>query len=207
MLPLSAVALGTCALLSGWVGSGSAAQRVVRVMPAATAPPPTTAYSVLTRPQAPGDDLSDQRYSVSKLAETMPVDQRGARVLERDADGEIVTLVPLTNGRLCLHVIYTDGTAGGGCAPDAEADSTGIVAGQPGAQVGLVPDGVSQVSVSLSDGSVTNVPVTNNVFHAPPDGVAATMSGTAVQLMTARAVAKMLGGSPKVVRPRVNTDE
>lgn len=80
------------------------------------------------------------------------------------------TVIP-GNGYLCLHAVSVDGQLGGmDCVPTAKAVAGGdlLETGAIGAGgeliAGLVPDGVTSVTVNFSDGHTQNVTVTNNVY-------------------------------------------
>jgi hypothetical protein len=132
-------------------------------------------YGVLARPAVPADAMSDQRVPVAKLAQSMKIDPTGARVVSKTPT-ETVALVPRADGKLCLHIVRADGFAGGACPDTASATSDGVAAGPPGSQVGVVPDGVKQITFELTDGTTTTAAVRANVYHAPAEAISATFS-------------------------------
>lgn len=164
---LTAVALAAVAAcsLSGWL--------LIDRFSTARAAPPSEAYAELKQPATDADALRETAVPIARLASDQPeVDPSGARRLT-SSEGDVVALVPRRDGRLCMHIVRSDGSAGGSC-PDAEtAAKQGIVAGAPGTQIGVVPDAVSQVTFRLTDGSTTNTTVRSNVYRAPAKAVSA----------------------------------
>lgn len=130
----------------------------------ATASPTPQPYSVLDRPASPSDAVADKPVSIADLAKDMSeVQAERARVLSANAR-RTVALVPRSDGKLCLSIMGANGYAAGGCADEAQAATRGIVTGPPGAQVGLVPDGVSEVTITKTDGSSETASVQSNLY-------------------------------------------
>lgn len=139
----------------------------------ASASPPADAYSVLSRPETAADSVDNKPVTPARLAQDMPaVDAKAARVLPDNAR-RTVALVPRRDGKLCLAVFGGNGYTTGTCAERTAAITEGLVAGVPGAQVGVAPDGVREVTYRMTDGSNRTGAVTSNVYWPPAEAAAA----------------------------------
>jgi hypothetical protein len=116
---------------------------------------------VLKEPAAvlPAASVPNAQAGLSRLAQTTP-------------DGDDVYLVPLSDGGVCL---VTSSTSEDGCAPkeavlSGEATSSDTCSPSvPPSQIeiaGIVPDGISDAQVTLSDGSHVPLDVVNNTYVA-----------------------------------------
>jgi hypothetical protein len=107
------------------------------------------------------------------MAADMPdLDPTGTRVLRRDAV-ETLAVIPTKSGGACLATMHSNGGAGRACTT---ATNPSVALVRYGQTIGLVPDGVDTISYRLSDGSVVQGGVVNNVYEAPADAAAATFA-------------------------------
>jgi hypothetical protein len=92
--------------------------------------------------------------------------------------GGVLWMIPTTTGDTCMAVGSTvmDSPRGLTCAPDSDITTDGLAseAMTPtgGTISGFVPDGVSEVSVSLASGQTSTVPVADNSFSISVSGPA-----------------------------------
>ncbi len=142
------------------------------------------AFAVLHRPRTAADVVPAQAHVVFSASS-------GANVnLSRRVQTAAGTAYVIPgNGSMCLMSGAGSeahpGTAGAGCVPDAAADA-GYLEMEEGGEYragetesaltfvsGLVPDGVSEVTIHLASGSTTVVPVTENVYMREVRGTVA----------------------------------
>lgn len=175
---VAVAAAGLAASTAGIAGaSGDRSARPATAAPAsaavATGPAPaaTVPFSVLVRAANAADKGTQQRVGQSTLgtetADLMPED---ARVLV-DTPNLNVAIMPGRNGQLCFTYLLANGDGGANCNSIRIAETQGLSLYRPGWGIGVVPDSVKSVAVTLEDGTTANVPVTNNVYQAPIDGV------------------------------------
>lgn len=165
-------ALAATGVLSGGpvsIGQYQAGQRapLAAVIPPAQA----AAFAILRRPTNAADALPPSLLP-AQFVGVYGADAALARHIEGLPAGVDVWVVPGSRS-LCLV-----GNSGASCGPDATMIDHGLAmssgsAGNPGAQsiIGLVPDGVGSVTLTLTDGSQRTVAVADN-------GYAATVQGT-----------------------------
>jgi hypothetical protein len=136
---------------------------------AAAAPTAVPTYAPLNRP-ATSADVIRTPVTPQRLAAYVNLEPSKARVLNRSA-ARVEALVPTTDQRVCLVEMSTSEGAAISCAYPVEEDPALISYGNA---VGVVPDGVDQVSYAMTDGSVVSRAVTGNLFVAPPEAKSAT---------------------------------
>lgn len=140
---------------------------------------------VLNRPRAA--HAADLEASAAEIFQALPggaagrgFDLASARDVADFANGSHLLAVPGTGsraGQTCVMALEPiqagpgvpaslvgQDAASSACAPNATFNSDGVGEGLQSALVGLVPDGVSEVDVSLANGSVVTVPVQNNAY-------------------------------------------
>jgi hypothetical protein len=153
----------------------------------AEAQTPSGTYSVFTRPPRASDSVESWRLpEFSGITLNTPA----ARRVAEDAT-KTVAAVPATGvDGPCLATRYSSGGTALNCA-----GSNGIIAsiGYTGA-IGLVPDSVTTVTLTMTDGSSRAATVADNTWRAPDDASQATFS---------------LNGEQKIVRlmPRSSLPE
>ena len=156
-----------------------------RVTPEAAMTADQTAdLEILRRPRVASDalpqaDISD--YTASPTAANGP-NVALSRSAQGFSGGDDAWLVP-GNGMICFN--YDDPGAGGGgsCGPDAFVNEGrmllfgGYTAAHPLEAVGgVVPDGVTQVTLETTQGTTITVPVHENVYIATLSGMFASMT-------------------------------
>jgi hypothetical protein len=130
----------------------------------------TTEYSVLMRPATAEDArfaAASDGLKVSARDSGLGIDPDGARVIKSKA-GKSFAIVPAT------------------VAPCIVSEQDGVSCGIPSAPVtaqvgygfaiGLAPDAVKNVSLTLTDGTTTTAPVVDNVWEAPDNAVSVTVT-------------------------------
>ncbi len=135
----------------------------------AEAQTPSGTYSVFTRPPTASDSVASWRLPEFP---GITLNTPAARRVSDDAT-KTVAAVPATGvDGPCLATHYSSGGTGLNCpAPN------GIIAsiGYTGA-IGLVPDSVNTVTLTMTDGSSRSETVVDNTWHAPDDASRATFS-------------------------------
>jgi hypothetical protein len=165
--------------------AGAAALTVALVWSAAAAPPGSTAArdngaSTAVAASAP-DTYSIFASSTSRLNATKPgwrppagfvgARMAEARLISQDSTRTVVA-VPAAKAP-CLISRFADGSESASCA--LEADQQPASVSYSGA-IGLVPDAVDSVTLTMTDGATRVVPVRNNVWTAPDDAAKAAYS-------------------------------
>ena len=148
-----------------------------QVAPLAQAADPTdlAMLGVLRRPQQPGDALPMEPNRLQDpVARSTGANPALARKVSFGSLGD-AWVIP-ADGGLCLQATgYVNGVAafgGGGCDTDNNGHPPyiqGLSGGRPRGIyliTGLVPDGVSEVELHLTDGTIDSVPVEQNVYMA-----------------------------------------
>jgi hypothetical protein len=160
-----------------------------RVAPEATIAPDQAAdLEILRRPRVASDALTPGDV---QLLTATPAAANGANVeLSRRAQGITNGAAWLIPGDAMICFVYDNPPAGGGgtCQPDASVSNgqfpveTGGSIKAPGmtSVAGVVPDGVPQVTLNISDGTTVTVPVHENVYLATIHGglTSVTYTGT-----------------------------
>jgi len=102
-----------------------------------------------------------------------------ARLVSQDRT-RTVAAVPAEKAP-CLISRFADGTQTASCA--LESDQQPASVSYSGA-IGLVPDAVDSVTLTMTDGTTRVVPVNHNVWTAPDDAAKAayTLDGTVVEV-------------------------
>jgi hypothetical protein len=169
--------VGGLALAGEFDGTAISPQAVVNGGSVQVAPTTTTSQtgdlSILRRSRTAADALP---ASVDLNTPGDPISGNGANpALSRRAVGispGAAWLVP-GDGVICFVAQFPIAGGGETCQPDATVNEgrmmlAGIVAPQPGLAgvAGVVPDGVSTVTVTSTDGTTTSVPVHENVYMA-----------------------------------------
>ncbi len=147
---------------------------------AAPTPDQTAELGILRRPRTTGDVLpagvaavAAANYGVGGYGANLDLSQ-----LAQDAGGAAAWVIPANEGFVCLDVAgvatNTFPPVGLACVPDTAidqgalwvADSAGPLAGSTRQWLlaGVVPDGVSAVTITLTAGATLSVPVVNNVY-------------------------------------------
>jgi hypothetical protein len=174
-----ALAAGAAAIFQG--GGGEAPQTVaapfaagateISSVPAAEA----AAFGVLRRPRTAADSFSEIRAGSGPfganpaLARTAPLTASSSTLAP-----QLVSVVPAANG-VCLRVLERRSFAQWWCLPTARAASGALIVGllppspSPRAArnqylLGLVPNGVSSVEITSTDGAGHKVAVRSNVY-------------------------------------------
>ena len=152
----------------------------------AIAPDQSADLAILRRPRVPSDALSAQQ--ISELTDSPTAANGPNPALSRQAQGLTggsAWVIP-GDGMLCFEYDATAvGGGGGTCQPDASISNGdwpvmtgGSGPGSMTSVAGLVPDGVSQVALKLSDGSTMTVAVHENVYLATVHGGVASVTYT-----------------------------
>lgn len=134
--------------------------------------------SALNRPVA-GNDVLDPSFAASLNAFAQ---RSGHPAIDwNDARQLVAGVWVATSGDdLCLHVgSDSNGVVGCGASDELMHGQGPFVSGQRARSqpytIGLVPDGVDNVSLHLTDGTTATVPVVNNIYKlaapAPADGL------------------------------------
>jgi len=130
-------------------------------------------YSVLTRPATARDrEFSHSWNSVKDTASRTPglgLDVNGARVVRSDATGTLA-VVP-AQAAPCLVSGHGDADSHISCGTGDEPVTATI---SYGSATGVVPDSVESVAFKMTDGTVTNGKVVDNIWNAPPEAATAT---------------------------------
>jgi hypothetical protein len=130
-------------------------------------------FGELRRPRS-GDDALPSRWNAQIAADSNRGTRWGADTAESRRAAPQVWLVP-GNGFVCVaNVSPVDGSLGFGCATPAEVEQ-GLL--QPadldqngnGVVTGVMPDGVTSVTLVSNDGSTRAVAVSHNVYQAAID--------------------------------------
>jgi hypothetical protein len=139
-----------------------------QVAPLAQAPDPTdlAMLGILRRPQQPGDALpSEPDRTQDPVARSTGANPALARKVSFGAVGD-AWVIP-ADGGVCLQ------SQGGGCDTDVDGhppyiEMLGGGIDHPGVYhiTGLVPDGVTTVTLHLPDGTLDTLPVQQNVYMA-----------------------------------------
>ena len=158
-----------------------------RVQPEqANAPDQSAALGILRRPRVASDALPPE--GIQAMTDS-PSASSGANVnLSRRAQGitDGAAWVIPGDGQICTY-FTADAGGGGTCQPDAAVTNdnwppitSGNAIKDPGMTVvsGLVPDGVTQVTLTLGGGSTVTVPVHENVYLATVHGGCTSVSYT-----------------------------
>ena len=159
-----------------------------RVAAEQTIPPDQSAdLGILRRPRVASDALSP--LQISELTDSPTAANGPNPALSRQAQGLTggsAWVVP-GDGMICFEYDATavGGGGGGTCQPDASVSNgdwppmtSGSGSGGWTSVGGLVPDGVSQVALKLSDGSTETVAVHENVYLATVNGGIASITYT-----------------------------
>lgn len=179
VLSLTAVAGGVAVAETGHTSQASAAGTVgsASVLASKSAAP-------LAAPHLDPSLVANLRQATGALAltgpaaaRTLPINIDAARQALVTTEGLQVVAAPGTDGEVCaMPVIPVSGgsatkptsEAAPSCtdAGDFNANGVSTTLGSPPSVwvAGLVPDGVTSVTLTLADGSVENGPVTNNAF-------------------------------------------
>jgi hypothetical protein len=134
---------------------------------------------ILRRPRVASDALSP--LQIADLTDSPTAANGPDPALSRRAQGitEGAAWVIPGDGMICFEYEAVAGALGGGtCQPDASITNgdwpiaTSMSIREPGMTgvAGLVPDGVTQVTLTLSDGTTLAVPVHENVYLAAISG-------------------------------------
>jgi hypothetical protein len=116
------------------------------------------AYSVLATAQRP-EDVANVQVQTLAARSDVGFDATGARIVGATATGPI-WLFPV-NGGLCLGLEDTAGGAiGAACEATADVVARGTTIGDGTAIYGIVPDGVTAITVTNASGIATSVSVT-----------------------------------------------
>jgi hypothetical protein len=155
---------------------------------AAVAADQASAFGVLRREQAPLDAFGGS--AAQTPGGVNPQLARSVAVATSSLSDGRVWIVP-GNGVICLRIIDPAGGEGWTCAATSAARQGGLVGTLvasptgpgPAFIEGLVPDGVTQVTVTDLDGDTETLPVSDNVYAttlaAHPAGVAFAAPGQA----------------------------
>jgi hypothetical protein len=135
---------------------------------AAPEPGQLAAFAILRRPQTASDEIP--RTVTAFLSGASGANRSLAHHIA-GPEGISVWVMP-GRGSMCMVTYWAHGkTSGSGCSKNAEAVGGGLYAAlasvsAPGAQllVGLVPDGVTQVTVHLRSGAEQQALVSENVY-------------------------------------------
>jgi hypothetical protein len=156
-----------------------------RVQPEEVIPPEQSAdLEILRRPRVATDALS--ALQVSELTDSPTAANGPNPDLSRSAQGLTngsAWLIP-GDGMICFEYALTGGAGGGGtCQPDALVNAGkmvifgGYTSAHPVESVaGVVPDGVTSVTITTTTGDSTEVPVHENVYVATLPGMFASMT-------------------------------
>ena len=129
-------------------------------------------YRVLQQPATIADRVTDRRITPDIMANDMPeLDPDGTRVVRRVVS-ETLAVIPTRAGAACLALMARSGHAGRMCTT-ADDPSTALIRYEQA--VGLVPDGVSDVTYRLSDGRKVQGAVVDNLYEAPANAASVTL--------------------------------
>lgn len=191
---LLGVSLGVIALAGAWFWLHAASTRASEqpvAAPASVSAQVSAAVGAFRRPATTADvpSAAQQGKLTAPMLNEAAADFELARLVvstPRDA----VWLVPGTDA-VCLSALRDDAGGSGGCASlDQIRDgyvmtTNGGAGGAPGFKphevfvAGIVPDGVSGVTLTMKDGSVSSLAVRDNAFSADVFGDTGSISFTA----------------------------
>lgn len=145
----------------------SVAAFVVNSNPADAVDYPVRQYALLNHAPTAIDSRAQQRVAILPAAQAKQgLDLRTVRFVR--SFGKTTTYAASSNSPYgpCLVTAYGDGSSGTSC-PSATSPVT--VTMQYGTAVGIVPDDVTEVWFSMTDGTRRTAAVTGNTWEAPPE--------------------------------------
>lgn len=132
--------------------------------PAEAAHGPNHRFSLLDRPARVGDNIGAWGALTADAARGLR--QKDAR-LAIETEVKKVAVVPSAD-KPCLVTKFRNGAKTVSCGVDADQDSVSV---SYGGSIGLVPDVVSEVAFTMSDGTTETGRVRNNLWTSPSEAV------------------------------------
>lgn len=157
---LALVAGATLASALALFGFGH--EPVARSAASSVSTSPLGSYSVLARPARATDTIANWR--AAQTPNPVGLQIGAARIIQRE-QSRTVALAPSTLGP-CLVMNFADGSGGVVCGRNNEEPAISL--GYNGA-LGVVPDSVKSVELTMEDGTVTTRAVQDNVWRSPAD--------------------------------------
>ncbi|MEA2373014.1 MAG: hypothetical protein QOH12_3408 [Solirubrobacteraceae bacterium] len=142
-------------------------------------------YKALDRPTTPADNAENNVVRAMNIAVDMPeLLPANGRVVATDRRRTLL-LIPRIDGGVCLAALFANGTAGLNCNTAGGAP----VLVTYGKAVGLVPDSVTHVTFTFTDGRTQTAAPASGLYTAPAEATAVTFEidglKTTIELMAA----------------------